>query len=705
MSSNHLRQFHCRRQHRPHHNLLTFVAIAAALHAQGTPIGFDETYALAAERVKAVATLIPGTDDWYFYHCRERLDARDFATVRRILPGWIQRHGRNQRVVEIENREALLAFGDDRERTFTFLRERLGLTFGHQPVVPGAASDLPSVLDANLISAATLSERALRHSRETVDGFTDRALPALAAQRLTPQQLRSLLARLRRPDVDNLPALVVRDLEDRSSGGFGSLPVHDLLRREQLEECLRLRPALLQQQRFVNAFLVRLQPGADVTWQHEPEARVAQLQRLWEFAQRLSPAFNSLKAHVLFHWLQHDLTLGAPDAERFLAYIRLPRRSGHPAEKHLRAHQRGDEHVDLRGNFPSGLPPIGDDEALVRACLEHFFAREDNYAAYAEWLDADWLKQVLAETKILAGEGDMERWYSLLADPGRLEQLKQRVEILFPPTNRTHFAAGDAVTLSVDVKNVPTLLVKVFTIDAYRYHIDRQREVDASIELDGVVANVEQTHTYTEPPTRRVRRTFELPMLREPGIHVVELVGNGISSRAVIHKGGLRCVERTAAAGQVFTVYDEAGRRLIDASAWFGGREYGPDERGEILIPFSTAPGNKQVVLRHGNRSSLATFRHDAEAYELSGDAFVDREALLAGRSSRLAVRPQLRLAGHGVALSLLTDRVLTIVATDLDGLSTTLEVRDPAFTDEREFVHEIQVPERLQSLTVTLRG
>ncbi|MSR48372.1 MAG: hypothetical protein EXS13_15145, partial [Planctomycetes bacterium] len=580
-------------------------ALAPALSAQGLPQGFEESYALAPDRAKVVATLIPGSAEWYYFSCRERLDAGDFASVRKLLPAWIERHGNSTRVAEIENREALLSFGADAERTFNFLRERLGLQWNHQRVVPGERSDLPTRLDPQALAAATLTAQAFARHPGTVDGFTDRALPALAATSLREDQLRSLLTRLARPDVVNLAALVVQDLGSRTSGGFGSLKIHAALRREQLEECVRLRPQLLNEPPFVNAYLARLQPGADTVWQHDPVARAAQYARLWEFAQRLAPAHNSLKAHVLFHWLQHDLTQGEPDRARFLAYIRLPRRNGHPSPAYVRRFQDGSEFVNTGGAYPTGLAPIGDDEALVRACLERLFAREDGFEPYAEFLDSGWLKGVLAETKLLLGQGDLERWFTLLNDPSRLEQLQKRVEINFPSTQRTTYAAGDAVSLAVDLKNVPTLLLKVFAIDSARYHIEKQREVDASIELDGIVANSEQTFTYPEPPLRRVRRTFDLPMLAAPGTYVVELVGNGMSSRAVIHKGGLRHVERTAAAGQLFRIYDEAGVHLKDATLWFGGREYVVDKNGEILLPFSTEPGNKKVVLRHGNRSTL----------------------------------------------------------------------------------------------------
>ncbi len=682
-----------------------FATLGSTAAAQGTPVGFEESYALAPDRAKVVATLIPGSEEWYYYSCRERLDARDFEGVRKILPTWIERHSRSARVIEIENREALSSFATDAERTFNFLRERLGLQWNHQRVVPGERSDLPTRLDPQALSVATLTAQALTRHAGTVDGFTDRALPALAATNLGDDQLRSLLGRLQRPDVANLPALVVRDLASRTSGGFGSLPIHAELRREQLEECVRLRPPLLNEPKFVNAYLVRLHPGADTVWQADPAARAAQYARLWEFAQRLSSVHNSLKAHVLFHWLQHDLSQGAPDKERFLAYIRLPRQSGHPNQKRVRRLQRIEPFVDLTSGYPTELPPIGDDEALVRACLEQFFAREDGYEAYAEFLDADWLKGVLAETKILLGQGELERWSALLDDPQRLIQLEKRIAITFPPTQRTLYAASDAVTIAVDTKNVPTLLVKVFAIDSFRYQVEKLREVDATIELDGVVANFEQTYNYTEPPLRRVRRTFELPMLGDPGTYVVELVGNGISSRAVIHKGGLRHVERTAAAGQLFRIYDEAGVHLPDATLWFGGREYGAGPDGEILLPFSTVPGSKEIVLHHGHRSTLAYFDHRSESYALHAGVYIDREALIAGQKARIVVRPQLRLADHAVALKLLVDPVLSIVATDLDGLVTPQEVRGLQLADDRELVHEIRVPERLVSLQVNLRG
>jgi hypothetical protein len=683
--------------------LLAFAACCAATSAQGRPIGFEETWALSLDRAKAVALLTPGTDDWFYYSCRERLDARDLAGVDSLLRDWLARRDRDGRVVEIENRAALLGFATAPDRTWDLLRQRLGLSWDHQRVVPGATSNLPTALDPAFLSPVHLTAQALAHHPNGVGGFTDAALPSLAAAALDDNQLRDLLHRLRRPDVDNLPALVVRDLAAPRNIGFGSHAVHGLLRLDQLEECLRLQPDLLREPAFVNAYLSRLQPSSDRDWRADPELRPAQFARLWAFVRRLAPSFNSLKAHVLGHWLQHDLTQGAPDRGRLLEFVRLPRRS-HLAPERLRQRPASDDVVDGSAQFPTLLPPLGDDAPLLRRCFEHVFQREDTFDTWAEFLDAGWLRRVLAETKLLLGEGDLTRWQAMLGD-GPRQELERRVELGFAATQRTRYAAGDAVALDVDVKHVPTLLLKVYAIDAFRYLSETGKEVDATIELDGVVPNHEQTFTYDEPPLHRVRRTFALPMVDAPGTWIVELVGNGISSRAVVHKGDLRAVERQTAAGHEFVVHDEAGQRLVDAHVWFGGRDYAPDAQGRVLLPFTTEPGDHRVVVHHGTRARLVEFAHAAESYSLTCGAHVEREALVAGTTAKLCVRPRLGLGAREITLDLLQDVVLTVTATDLDGVPSQQDFRAPKLGQERDLVVELQVPERLQTLALQLRG
>ena len=54
-----------------------------------------------------------------------------------------------------------------------------------------------------------------------------------------------------------------------------------------------------------------------------------------------------------------------------------------------------------------------DDEALVRACLAHFFRQDASYAGFVELVREDWLKRLFAETKLLAGQGDRAAFETL----------------------------------------------------------------------------------------------------------------------------------------------------------------------------------------------------------------------------------------------------------------------------------------------------
>lgn len=671
---------------------------------QGTPIGFVETFALAPDRSKVLDQLVPGTVEYYYYHCLYHQQQGEFAKVPPLLQTWIERHGRSELVVQIEHRQALLTFEQDPAATFRFLQQSLSLRFDAERQDESRRPDLPTRLDPQLLQPGALTAKALALHPGSLNGFRPSALPALASTDLSQDLLPELLRRLDRPDLPNLPALIARELALPRSRGFGAMPIHRLLLLDQLEQLLQLRLGLLDSPEFVQVYLRRLVPGPDSTWRRDPAQRLAYLERLQAFAQRLSPAHNSLKAHVLYHRLVHDLATNAPSRQRLLDYLRLPRQ-GHTVNPVYRQRNERAPQIEPGADFPTGLPPIGNDEALVTEYLQVLLRDDSGYDAYAEFVREDWLRRLFAETKILAGVGDMERWYSLLDDPAYYERLKERVEIRFPATRQQRFAVDEPVRIEVDTKNVPTLLVKVFEIDAYAFHRDRQKPIDTGIDLDGVIANRETTYSYNEPPQVRVRRSFEFPTLQQPGTYVLEFLGNGVSSRVVVQKGALQYVARSGAAGQVLRVLDEQCRPVPGASVWCGGRDYQADERGDVAVPFAAASGVQRIVLHQGRLSTLDQLERIAEQYTLTVGAFVERESLVPGQDAKVLVRPQLSVHGQPVALALLEQPQLTIAAVGHDGVATTLDVRDLKLSADQELVQTIRVPERLAKLRVVLQG
>ncbi len=678
-------------------------------------IDFVEDFALAADRSVPLKQLIPGTEDFYYYHGLHFLNTEQFEKARELFGPWVQRHGQTPRFFEIRTRYALLTYTRNPAESLEYLKQRLGVTFLHQKEELNAEPKLPTTLDPALISRTQFLARANAATKDNIDGFEDAAFDWLLAADLTPNQRRSLLSRLTRPDAPGLVKAVADDLAHVNSGGFGSLGIHRLMLLSQLDELAQLKPALLSQQKFVVAYLAKLQPGDDEDWQHDDRLVAAHLARLSAFAARLPPTFNSLKAHVLYHQLVLDRRQGKYDRPRFLEYLKLPRNVPYASNAALESEAFKRFPCDLNATFDQAtlLPPVGSDEPLVRSYLAHFLVEAANTSEFEPLVNDLYLRALFAETKIVNGLGESEQWASLLT-PEAFRQLKERIDIDFAFTNKTEYDPEAPVVLDLHVKNVSTLIVKVYEINTGSYYREQQREIDTDVNLDGLVANFEQTHTYTDPPLRRMARRLEFRQLGKAGVYVIDFIGNGRSSRALIRKGRLHHLVETRPSGQAFTVFDGQGRHIKNASLWLAGHEYQAGNDGKILAPFSTNPGRQPIVLSAPvnavagqpageTYSSLDFFQHEPENYELAAGFYVDREALLQRKTADLVIRPGLTVNGARVSIKLLEDVKLTATSTDLDGVHSTHEVPNFELFEDRETVYEFQTPPRLASISFVL--
>ena len=683
---------------------LALLLLSAPL-ALADDVGFVEDFALAKDRAAALAQLIPGTEDYYYYHCLHALNNEQYAKVQELTQLWLTRFGQTPRFREIQTRNALLTYTQNPQRSLDFLKQQLNLRFDQQKFVPGAAPNLPTSLDPRLITREVLKTRSLQGWRN-LDNFEDAALGWLAAEDLNWERRRHLLQRLTRPDLPNLPRLIVEDLSADPRPEFGAYPIHHQLTLAQLQELLTLRPTLLNQTAFVNTWLIKLRPGADEDWRHEPELAKAYIDRMLGFVRQLNASHNNLKAHVLFNRLLLDRTQGVYDRALFIEYLTLPRHQPYMSKALLESNASRQFPADLNADFMpvTMFPPIRTDESLVRSYLEHFFVAADSPREFEPYINDVYLRQLFAEIKISLGLGEPEQWASQIP-PEIFRQFKERVDIDFAFTNKTNFAADEPVKLDLRLKNVPTLLVKVFEINTRNFYREHQREANTDINLDGLVANSEQTLTFPEAPLRRIDRQFTFPQLTKPGVYVVDFIGNGKSSRALVRKGRLRPLIVTSTAGQLIRVVDDANRIVKNASVWLGGQEYQADADGAVNVPFSTHPGRVPMVVSNGAFNCLDYLDHQAENYHLEAGIHVDREALLAQRVASVLIRPGIYLNEKPVSMQLLEEVKLRITSTDHDGIATSTEIPNFKLFEDRESIHEFRVPARLGKLTVQLEA
>jgi hypothetical protein len=632
-----------------------------------------EALALSDDRSAALAQLLPGSEDHDYYRALHAQHRGALDEVDGVLATWPERHGRTARFDQLWLRQLLqrtVGSGDRAPQAAADqLRDRLGVSHGHEAEVEQVDASRPTRVTDGAFDPMVLLREAADHDAN-LSHVTDEGLSELVEVALEAGRRRVVLGRLGHTEQPQLVGLVADELGQRGSSGFGSLAIHRELTLDQLHAVAHHRPELRGHAGWISAVVTRMRPPAGIDLALDRDARAAYLDELWRFVDGLPPAANSLKAHVLWHMLDTARCRGvAIDRALFRAYLALPRSAPYLARAWLDKIRR-DEVAQLGADFAqvTGLPPAGGDEALVREVLQD---QPDDAERYAAWLDRAWLDAELATARLLSGDREAER-ATLVLGPARAQALRERIELAWCAHNPTQLAAGAPIALDVDVKNVGELVVKVFRIDPIAYFQHHHREVDTALDLDGLAASHEQVLRFPEPAIRRVRRRIELPTCARPGTYVIDLIGNGMSSRAVVHKGRLRTVSRTGAAGHIVTILDDAGQPQPGARAWIGDREYVSDEHGALVVPFSTSPARTPMLLAAGDIATVSYLDLVAETTTLSLALALDRQDLTAGRTARAIARCSLAIGGAPASLALITHAVWDITLTDRHGVATT---------------------------------
>ena len=173
--------------------------LASTIATEAAEIGYVEDFVLAKDRQEALKLLIPGSEAHYYYHSLHLQNTEQFDQVEELLQAWIKRYKYTPRVRQIQNRQALLTYEKNPQKSLEFIRRQLNIEFNHQRENIGQKPNLPTELDQALISRQRLTQIAKQRHKD-LSGFEDVALDWLVSSQLNPDRRRHLLGRLQRPD-------------------------------------------------------------------------------------------------------------------------------------------------------------------------------------------------------------------------------------------------------------------------------------------------------------------------------------------------------------------------------------------------------------------------------------------------------------------------------------------------------------------------
>ncbi len=485
-----------------------------------------------------------------------------------------------------------------------------------------------------------------------------------------------------------------KDYEERQTYEVEPDIMHNMT-LEQLDKLLERIPTLKEDALFVEAYMQK-------KFWRELEARGSYAEQrkdliaIYEFSKDLPEKLASLRSTVLFELLKNGVKQDLYEKEYFVEYIAAPYRGQHTKKK------RPANPTHWEALLSRKLPGLGE-ELVLRKYLEHFFKQGEKMAEYDGYFDKGFLVALWERTRVISGEKVEVR----PSNSQTLEKITADVDIYVCEHNKDTFNVGEDISIWVEIKNVPTLYIKVFEINTENYYRKHMKPFKSDISLDGLVASMERTVEYSKPPQLEFRDEIRLPELKgRRGLFVVELIGNGRSSRVVLKIGSLAFVGSPTIAGQVCYLVDE-NRKVCSGSGtaiWVDNEIFRADtaKGGRIIVPYVPHYHAASAILMHEGLSQLVNFERLEERYVLTCGFFLPPEAVITGNNATVAIRPRLLVNGRSADLALLKNiKCALFTANYVDDISTTKSYTDLKVSPSQEVLVPFQVPGQLKSLAM----
>jgi hypothetical protein len=472
---------------------------------------------------------------------------------------------------------------------------------------------------------------------------------------------------------------------------------------QQIEELSRAQPSLVNHHEFVRAWLCK--DYADLL-----EAKPDELNDLHAIYTRLHSNLTSLIEKSVFpvsylpflisirrQLLILGIELGRLDHKLFEEYLKAPLgNSFYVVKLDTNSAKHFSEFYRVQNI---------EERDLLYAYFDDIFRTKSQISPYDAYIEPNFLNKIFVRARILAGVPPTD--FSDVLPPTDMQGLIEGVEVEFSKSNPRFFERSEAVVLKVQLKNVKHLLVRLFVLNTLAFYLQHQSQIQTDIDLDGLIPSTERILEFDVSPLVRNYLDLEVPGLEnKAGVFVLELIGNGRSSRAVIKKGSLKFVSKYTSGGSVLKVLDESNAvcKGDGAGVYLDGRFYSTNNpQGQVTLPFATDMKIKQLIVTDGVFSELYEgLTHREETYSLQGTILLPSEAAIRGTRAKMTLALDLYLNHVAVSLSLLTDLKATLTIKGQEDTLASKSFPDLVLAEGSRYVDlEMEIPPKAMAITV----
>ena len=343
--------------------------------------------------------------------------------------------------------------------------------------------------------------------------------------------------------------------------------------------------------------------------------------------------------------------------------------------------------------------------------IDFFLYEKAKPEDFKDYFKHDYLKKLEYIAKMYKGEEVKADEYSKYLTNPEYEELVKKIELTICEHNPKEFKIEEEVKIEFDFKNTKSINVSIYEINTENYYLIKKTPLNSLINVEGVIASktFDVKIEGGENPLKRIRKIIDFKEIPKDkrGVYLIEILGNGMSTRIIIKKGKLNLVTRTTAKGILCQMINEKNEVLKDSKTylWYNGIKYTCGEKdGFIALPYKVLvdPTNK-CILVHDSYADITEIKRKSEKFILKGYFNILNESIIPGNMLKVSFKPLLFANGRETSLEQIKNGIITVkmekeesresipVTTTFDNL----EFKD----DNKEYEFEVLIPPMMKSM------
>ena len=324
---------------------------------------------------------------------------------------------------------------------------------------------------------------------------------------------------------------------------------------------------------------------------------------------------------------------------------------------------------------------------------------------FNKYFDQDKLEKLEFISKLYKGEEIKGDSYSKYLNDSEYQEILKKSEITICEHNAKEFKIDDEVKIDFDFKNVKEINVNIFEINTENYYVVKQAPLTSLINIEGIIASKTMDIKIEggENPLKRIRKTVEFDQIPKgkPGVYLIEIIGNGISSRIIIKKGKLSLITRNTSKGILCQIINEKNEVQKDDKTylWYNGNKFTCEQKeGFIILPYKAlVGGNTKCIIVHDSYADITEIKRRNENIELKGYFNFINESLIPGNMLKVNFKPLLFANGREMSLEAIKNGTISVDILKSENDETipvnTLFENISFKDDNKEYEFEVLIP------------